>query len=36
MAKIEKLVGIDYYKVKDMLTDMGFGVLETRESGSAA
>jgi hypothetical protein len=36
MAKIEKLVGADYYKVKDMITDMGVGVLETRGSGSAA
>ncbi|MDR2393480.1 MAG: hypothetical protein LBD93_04910, partial [Treponema sp.] len=42
MAKIEKLVGAaidvgaDYYKVKDMITGMGVGVLESRERGGAA
>jgi phage anti-repressor protein len=42
IAKIEKLVGAaievgaDYYKVKAMITDMGIGVLESRESGGAA
>jgi phage anti-repressor protein len=42
IAKIERLVGAaievgaDYYKVKDMITDMGIGILESRKGGGAA
>jgi phage anti-repressor protein len=42
IAKIEKLVGAaievgaDYYKVKDLITDMGIGKIESRGSGGAA
>jgi hypothetical protein len=42
ISKIEKLVeaaieaGADYYKVKDMITDMGICKIAFRESGGAA